>query len=383
MGLIGREGSAVEVRSNPIVDRGEWECQRSRAADDPGAFHGDIAKREIHWYDAAREAWVTFEDATVCWGGWSAATGEAVTMADRGEDHVPWRRAFDDDDPPFFGWFRGGLTNASFNEVDRHVLAGHGEETAFIVEGDLWDRDAGAPVVGFRVTRARLLLETVKAALVLRSLGLRKGDRLALNMPNVVQQVYYSEAAKRLGVIYTPVFGGFSAKTLSDRIADAGARVVVTADGGYRNGRVVPYKEAYADPALDEYLPRDVAEALAGRALDDSGLPADAVGTAKEHVRAALEGEVTVDPGEVLRAVEPTLRALGAQGERARGAIVDALEHRPARVDAVVVVRHTGSDVAWHPSRDRWSHRCLPKAPAIPGLIERPIPKLLQPGGCG
>jgi acrylyl-CoA reductase (NADPH) / 3-hydroxypropionyl-CoA dehydratase / 3-hydroxypropionyl-CoA synthetase len=283
----------VDVRSNPIVDRAEWERQRARAAEDPGGFHGDIAKSAIHWYDARRDAWITFDDAAGAWTGWTAVDGEAVGLDDLAGSHEPWERAFDGDDPPFFAWFRGGLTNAAFNEVDRHVLSGHGEETAFIVEGDRWDDGAGEPLVSFTVSRARLLLETVKAALVLRSLGLGKGDRLALNMPNVIEQIYYSEAAKRLGIIYTPVFGGFSARTLSDRIADAGARVVVTADGGYRNGRVVPYKEAYTDPAIDEHLP-------------ESG----------------------------------------------------------ARVDAVVVVRHTGSDVAWQPARDRWSHELLADASA-------------------
>jgi AMP-binding enzyme len=247
----------VDVRSNPIVDRAEWQRQRAHAAEDPGGFHGEIAKREVHWYDPERAAWITFDDASGCWTGWSHASGEAVVTADRDAGFVPWQRAFDGDDPPFFGWFAGGLTNAAFNEVDRHVLAGHGEEIAFIVEGDEWDEAAGQPLVSFSVSRARLLLETVKAALVLRALGLRRGDRVALNMPNVIEQVYYSEAAKRLGVIYTPVFGGFSAKTLSERIADAGARVVVTADGGYRNGRVVPYKAAYADPALDEHVERE------------------------------------------------------------------------------------------------------------------------------
>ena len=64
-----------------------------------------------------------------------------------------------------------------------------------------------------------------------------------------------AEAAKRLGIVYTPVFGGFSDKTLSDRIHDAGARIVITADGGYRNAQIVPFKTAYTDPALDDYVP--------------------------------------------------------------------------------------------------------------------------------
>jgi acrylyl-CoA reductase (NADPH)/3-hydroxypropionyl-CoA dehydratase/3-hydroxypropionyl-CoA synthetase len=359
--LIAWEGNAVAVRANPIVDRAEWERQRARAAEDPGGFHGAIAKREIHWFDAGRDAWITFDDATGRWEGWSGAGGEAVVVDGLDEAYEPWERAFDGDDPPFFGWFRGGLTNAAFNEVDRHVLAGHGEETAFIVEGDLWDDAAAEPVVGFAVSRARLLLETVKAALVLRSLGLRKGDRLALNMPNVIEQVYYSEAAKRLGIIYTPVFGGFSAKTLSDRIADAGARVVVTSDGGYRNGAVVPYKDAYADPALDDYVPRDVAEEIVDRALAESDLPADAARAVRDAVSDALAGEVTVEPAEVLRAADAALGALD-DGERGRDAIAGALDRRPPRVDAVLVVRHTGGDIAWHPTRDRWSHELLADA---------------------
>jgi acrylyl-CoA reductase (NADPH) / 3-hydroxypropionyl-CoA dehydratase / 3-hydroxypropionyl-CoA synthetase len=360
-----REGGAVDVRSNPIVDRAEWQRQRAHAAQDPGGFHGAIAKREIHWYDADRRAWITFDGTAECWSGWSEVTGEAVVVRELGEGHAPWRRAFDDDDPPVFGWFQGGLTNAAFNEVDRHVLAGHGEETAFIVEGDKWDEDAGEPLVSFAVSRARLLLETVKAALALRSLGLRKGDRVALNMPNIIEQVYYSEAAKRLGIIYTPVFGGFSAKTLSDRIADAGARVVVTADGGYRNGGIVPYKEAYADPALDEHLTRDDAAAIVDRALSESGLRADAARAIVDGLVAVLASEVTVQRGEVLRAVDPALRALGAEGDGARAAIARALDRRPRRVDAVVVVSHTGADVAWHPPRDRWSHELLAAASAI------------------
>ena len=120
----------------------------------------------------------------------------------------------------------GGRTNACFNEVDRHVLAGHGAETAFIFEGDRWDMAAndgrGAPVDCFHVSRKQLMLEVAKCAVALQQLGLKPGDRLALNMPPIANQIYWTEAAKRLGILYTPVFGGFSDKTLSDRIDDAG-----------------------------------------------------------------------------------------------------------------------------------------------------------------
>jgi acrylyl-CoA reductase (NADPH)/3-hydroxypropionyl-CoA dehydratase/3-hydroxypropionyl-CoA synthetase len=352
----------MEVRSNPIVDRAEWERQRAAAAEDPGRFHGGIAKRAIHWYDARRAAWLTYDESAECWTGWSAAGGEAVAVRDYDERHEPWDRAFDGDDPPHYRWFSGGLTNAAFNEVDRHVLAGHGEEAAFIVEGDHWDEAAGAPLVSHPVSRARLLLETVKAALVLRSLGLGKGDRVALNMPNIIEQVYYSQAAKRLGIIYTPVFGGFSARTLSDRIADAGARVLVTADGGYRNGRVVPFKRAYSDPALDEHVTPDVAEATVARTLAECGVAPEAAVGIQERVARVLKDEVTVESTEVVRGAEPALRELGDEGERVRAALAVALDRPPERVDAVVVVRHTGEDVPWRPGRDRWSHDLLAEA---------------------
>ena len=117
----------MEVRANPIVDRERWERLRAAAVEDPGAFHGDLAKREIHWLDLERGAWLAWDDEAGGWTGWDAATGEAVGPLDGlGPDHEPWERAFDDREAPVFRWFAGGLTNAAFNEVDRHVLAGHG-----------------------------------------------------------------------------------------------------------------------------------------------------------------------------------------------------------------------------------------------------------------
>ncbi len=178
-------------------------------------------------------------------------------------DFAPWTLAFNDDAAPHFRWFDGARTNCCFNEVDRHVLAGHGGEAAFIFEGDRWDmaqdNGRGAPVDSYAVSRRQLLLEAAKCAIALTKLGLKAGDRIALNMPNIPAQLYWTEAAKRLGILYTPVFGGFSDKTLSDRIHDAGAKIVITADGGYRMAQIIPFKTAYTDPALDNYVPVQVA----------------------------------------------------------------------------------------------------------------------------
>ena len=134
-----------------------------------------------------------------------------------------------------------------------------GAHEAFCFEGDRWDPSRndgrGGPVVERSIPIATCCSRQCCAPRCCRTSGLKRGDRVAFNLPNIPEQLFYTEAAKRLGIIYTPVFGGFSAKTLSDRIFDAGAKVVVTADGGYRNAEVVPYKEAYTDPALDNFIP--------------------------------------------------------------------------------------------------------------------------------
>ncbi|HTA19420.1 MAG TPA: AMP-binding protein, partial [Polyangia bacterium] len=265
---------------------------------------------------------------------------------------------------PFYRWFAGGLTNACFNEVDVHVLAGRGRQIAFHFEGDRWDPAAdggrGGPVVGRAITRQELMWQVAKHAVVLADLGLRKGDRVALNMPNVMEQIYFIEAAKRLGVIYTPVFGGFSAKTLSDRIHDAGAKIVITTDGAYRNAQVVGFKEPYTDRALDDYVPVGAAVEIVARTLAGGALVAADVEAIGAAVGAALAGEITVERADVMRGVGRALERLAwdaATKARVRTAIAEALARPVARVEKVVVVRNTGlPDLAWVAGRDVWAH---------------------------
>jgi acrylyl-CoA reductase (NADPH)/3-hydroxypropionyl-CoA dehydratase/3-hydroxypropionyl-CoA synthetase len=365
-----RPATLPQAQTNPVRTRRDWEAQRAQALADPGAFHGAIAKRQIHWFvasAAAAGAWLTLDDASGLWTGWDAATGAALAL-DLGEAFEPWQRAFNPDDPPHWKWFEGGRTNACFNEVDRHVLSGHGSEAAFLFEGDRWDMSQdggrGGPVEAYPITRKRLLLETAKCALALQALGVQAGDRIALNLPNIPAQLYWTQAAKRLGVVYTPVFGGFSDKTLSDRIHDAGARVVITADGGYRNAQIVPFKTAYTDPALDDYVPVPVVRASIAQRLSSLGLdPADAQ-QVLATVDDTLAGEVTVQRSDAMRGVGRALRELGRQGRlnaaaaaRLRTAVAEGLVATPPRVDAVVVVRHTAqADLVWRTERDRWSH---------------------------
>ena len=358
---------------NPVRSRADWARQRAAALADPGAFHGAIAKQQIHWFIAGAAgvgpagAWLTFDETSGRWTGWDASSGEAL-VADLGADFAPWRRAFNDDSPPHWQWFEGGLTNACFNEVDRHVLAGHGAEAAFLFEGDRWDMSQdngrGAPVDAHAISRKTLLLETAKCALALQALGLQAGDRIALNLPNIPAQLFWTEGAKRLGIVYTPVFGGFSDKTLSDRIHDAGARIVITADGGYRNAQIVPFKTAYTDPALDDYVPVATVHATIAQRLASLDLPNTDVQQILATLQDTLAGEVTVQRSDAMRGVGRALRELGrngrlsaAEASRVRTALAEALVATPPRVDAVVVVRHTAqADLVWRAERDRWSH---------------------------
>ena len=140
---------------------------------------------------------------------------------------------------PFAKWFVGGTLNAAYNCVDRHVEAGRGDKVAFHWEGEPGDTRT--------ITYADLQREVSRAAHALTELGVRKGDRVALYLPMIPETVIAMLACARLGAPHTVVFGGFSADALSSRILDCDARVVITADGGYRRGSASALK-----PAVDE-----------------------------------------------------------------------------------------------------------------------------------
>ena len=252
------------------------------------------------------------QDASGDWQGWSSTTAENAAAP---ADWTPWSAALDSTAAPFYRWFVEGQTNACFNLLDRHVLSGRGDKQAVVFEGDRWDPSKndgrGGPVFEQRLSYRELLIEVALRAQALQKLGLTAGDRIALNLPNILEQIFYILAAQRLGVIYTPVFGGFSAKTLSDRIHDAGAKVVITADGGYRNAEVVSYKSTYADPALDNYVPRPAALKALSETLQ-ARLPADVAERLESQVAEAVSGEITLERADVMR-------ELGLALERERG----------------------------------------------------------------
>jgi acetyl-CoA synthetase len=145
--------------------------------------------------------------------------------------------------PPFSKWFVGGALNVSYNCLDRHVLAGHGQRVAFYWEGEPGDTRT--------ITYAELLEETKKFANVLLSLGVQKGDRINIYLPMIPEAAIAMLACARIGAAHSVVFGGFSATALADRINDASAKVLITADGGWRRGEVFPLKPQ-ADEAVSQ-----------------------------------------------------------------------------------------------------------------------------------
>ncbi len=143
--------------------------------------------------------------------------------------------------PPYAKWFVGGKLNACYNCVDRHVQTWRRNKAALIWEGEPGDERV--------LTYGDLHREVQKFANVLKSLGVQKGDRVCIYMPMVPEVVVAMLACARIGAPHSVVFGGFSADALADRINDAQAKILITADGGWRRGNIVPLKHN-ADEAL-------------------------------------------------------------------------------------------------------------------------------------
>lgn len=149
-------------------------------------------------------------------------------------------------------WWVGGRLNACYNCVDRHVANGLGQKTAIIWEGE--------PGEIRHISYRELQYEVYRVANALKAMGVAKGDRVCIYMPMVPELAFTMLACARIGAIHSVVFGGFSAESLYDRINDAGAKVVVTADGGWRRGSIVPLKKitdealAMGCPTIDKVL---------------------------------------------------------------------------------------------------------------------------------
>ena len=154
-------------------------------------------------------------------GFWARQARELITWFEDFETILEW-------DLPFAKWFVEGKLNVSYNCLDRHVEAGRGGKVAFHWEGEPGDTRT--------ITYSQLLEEVSKFSNVLKSLGVEKGDRVCIYMPMIPELPVAMLSCARIGAPHSIVFGGFSADSLSDRIDDASAKVLITADGGYRRG---------------------------------------------------------------------------------------------------------------------------------------------------
>ena len=200
--------------------------QEGRTFPPPGEFRKHALDTDASVYD----------DAERDWQGFWAKQALELDWAKEWDTILEW-------DLPFAQWFVGGKLNVAYNCLDRHVDAGHGDQVAFYWEGEPGDTRS--------VSYRDLLDETCRVANALRSFGVEKGDRVAIYMGMVPETVVAMLACARIGAPHSVVFGGFSAQSLVDRINDAEAKVLITADGAWRRGAVVGLK-AIADEALAE-----------------------------------------------------------------------------------------------------------------------------------
>jgi len=170
-------------------------------------------------------------------GFWAEQARTYLTWSKDFTQNLDWSKA------PFATWFADGELNAAYNCVDRHVEAGKGDQVAihFVGEPENDTRD---------ITYAELQTEVMKAANALENLGIGKGDTVAIYLPMIPEAAIAILACARIGAPHSVVFGGFSAEALNTRIRDAGARLVITSDGGYRRGAPAALKPA-VDAALD------------------------------------------------------------------------------------------------------------------------------------
>jgi acetyl-CoA synthetase len=195
--------SAQIVQQATIKSMQQYEALCQQAGQDYEGFWGDLAKQLIDW-------------------------------------KKPFTRVLDESKAPFYRWFDDGELNVSYNCLDRH-LENRGDKTAIIFEAD----DGSSSHITYR----ELYQRVCQFANGLKTLGLSLGDRVIIYLPMGIEAVVAMQACARLGLTHSVVFGGFSAKSLQERIQDTGAKLVITADGQFRGGKNIPLK-----PAVDEAL---------------------------------------------------------------------------------------------------------------------------------
>src|SRR6056297_1369656 len=187
-------------------------------------------------------------------------------------EHLHWFEPFDSVchwEAPHVQWFAGGKTNASYNCLDRQIQAGRGDKPAIIWEGEPVDSDGNA-VDTRQLTYAQLKQEVAKCAEALRELGVQSGDVVSIYMPMTPELAIVMLDCARIGAGHSVIFAGFSAESIADRNHDAEAKLVITANGLYRRGKILPLKKT-----VDEALEKSptVQKCLVLKRIDDDDTP--------------------------------------------------------------------------------------------------------------
>jgi acetyl-CoA synthetase len=210
----------ADNENHDTIDALQWEKRKFPPSD---AFKKNTLVAGTFLYDEANEDYEAF---------WARQASELVSWDTTWDTICEWKL-------PYSKWFVGGKLNVSYNCLDRHVIAGKGDKVAFHFEGEPGDTRT--------ITYSQMLDEVQKFANVLKGLGVNKGDRVNIYLPMIPEAAVAMLACARIGAVHSVVFGGFSSQALSDRINDAEAKVLITADGGYRRGEVFALK-----PQADE-----------------------------------------------------------------------------------------------------------------------------------
>jgi acetyl-CoA synthetase len=211
-------GESIEQELGELLERERF--------DPPESFTEQALLKDLSEVEAAEQDPV----------GWWERQADALHWFDR------WDTALDDSDPPFFRWFTGGTTNASYNCLDRHVEAGNGDRVAFH-----WHGEEGEVRT---ITYADLHRDVQRAANALKDLGVGKGDVVGIYLPMIPEVVVAMLACSRIGAPHNVVFGGFSAESVGERMAFSEAKLLITADGARRKGKTAEVKAA-----VDEVMP--------------------------------------------------------------------------------------------------------------------------------
>ena len=210
----------ADNENHDTIDALQWEKRKFPPSD---AFKKNTLVAGTFLYDEANQDYEAF---------WARQASELVSWDTQWDTICEWNL-------PYSKWFVGGKLNVSYNCLDRHVIAGKGDKVAFHFEGEPGDTRT--------ITYSQMLDEVQKFANVLKGLGVNKGDRVNIYLPMIPEAAVAMLACARIGAVHSVVFGGFSSQALSDRINDAEAKVLITADGGYRRGEVFALK-----PQADE-----------------------------------------------------------------------------------------------------------------------------------